>query len=245
MERGRDRPGLVRPAELGDVGAGGEDPLATGDHDRAREVGGQLVGGLAQLAQQRARQRVDLAVGQRDDRDAVVAPVEGEQSAIAPVSSTRRAGSGPVVAAFRFRRGREHPWAVCEPCSQLMCRPARRRRRRPRPAGSASIGGSSAGCSATASSSQPSPGCSPPAGHRLDVPTPGRWRRRCVAGVTAVSHGTAARLHGLAGFESTTTHRRHRRAGAPTRTRRPRRRRAPQPGRPRRATSRRSTGSRC
>ena len=37
-----DRPGLGLAAELVDVGTGGEDPLTAGDHDGAREVGGQL-----------------------------------------------------------------------------------------------------------------------------------------------------------------------------------------------------------
>ena len=36
VEPGGDRRRLVRPAELGDVGAGGEDPLAAGDDDARR-----------------------------------------------------------------------------------------------------------------------------------------------------------------------------------------------------------------
>ena len=43
VEAGGDRGRLVRSAELGDVGAGGEDPLAARDHDGARRVGAQLV----------------------------------------------------------------------------------------------------------------------------------------------------------------------------------------------------------
>ena len=44
MEPRGDAVGLVGAAELGDVGAGGEDPLAAGDDDRAGRIGGQLVG---------------------------------------------------------------------------------------------------------------------------------------------------------------------------------------------------------
>ena len=41
VEAGRDRAGLVRAAELGDVGAGGEDALAAGDDDGAGRIGRQ------------------------------------------------------------------------------------------------------------------------------------------------------------------------------------------------------------
>ena len=71
--------GLVGALELGDVGTGGEDPLAARDHDGARRVGGQRLGGLLQLGEQGAGQGVDLAVGEGDDGDAVVAPIEAEQ----------------------------------------------------------------------------------------------------------------------------------------------------------------------
>ena len=45
VEPGGDRRRLVGPAELGDVGAGGEDPLAAGDDDGAGRIGGQRLGG--------------------------------------------------------------------------------------------------------------------------------------------------------------------------------------------------------
>ena len=75
----RDRAGFVRTAELGDVCTGGEDALPTGDHDGARRVGGQLVRRLVQLGDERPGEGVDLAVGQRDDGNPVVAAIEGQQ----------------------------------------------------------------------------------------------------------------------------------------------------------------------
>ena len=79
VEAGGDRLGLARPAELADVGAGREDPLATGDHDGAGRVGGQVVGRRAQLGEQLLRQRVHLRVVQRDDGNAVVTSLHQHQ----------------------------------------------------------------------------------------------------------------------------------------------------------------------
>ncbi len=47
MEAGGDRGGLVGPTELGDVGSGGEDPVAAGDDDGAGRIGGEVVRGGA------------------------------------------------------------------------------------------------------------------------------------------------------------------------------------------------------
>ena len=79
MDADRDRAGLVGATELGDVGPGGEDPLAARDDDRPRWIRVQRRRGLAELGQQRLGEGVDLAVGQRDDGDAVVATIEVEQ----------------------------------------------------------------------------------------------------------------------------------------------------------------------
>ena len=68
-----------RTAELGDVGAGGEDLRPTGDDDRARRVGGQFGGDRLELAEHVPRQRVDLRVVERDHGDAVVSPLEQHQ----------------------------------------------------------------------------------------------------------------------------------------------------------------------
>ena len=54
VDRGADRRGLVGAAELGDVGAGGEDLLPAGHHDRAGRIGGEGIGGLVQPGQHRA-----------------------------------------------------------------------------------------------------------------------------------------------------------------------------------------------
>ena len=82
VEPGGDGGRLVGPAELGDVGARGEDPLAARHHHRAGRVGGQRLCSRPQFGEQRRRQRVDLAVGQGDDGHAVVASFEGEQRGV-------------------------------------------------------------------------------------------------------------------------------------------------------------------
>ena len=111
VEPGGDGGRLVGPAELGDVGAGGEDPFAAGDHHRAGRVGGQRLGSRPQLGEQRRRQRVDLAVVEGDDGHAVVAALEGEQRGVGhpaescrpdPRSTPESIGGRPV----RRRRGR-------------------------------------------------------------------------------------------------------------------------------------------
>ena len=102
--------GVLRSAELGDVGAGGEDLLAARDHDRAGRVGGQLLGDVVELAHERAREGVDLAVAQRDDRDPVRAAFQFEQLCHARQSVRPRVGpSGDLPADGDFRRRRTHP----------------------------------------------------------------------------------------------------------------------------------------
>ena len=76
-----DGPRLGRAAELADVGAGGEDALAAGDHDRAGRVGGQRPSDLVELGEQRLRQRVHLRVVQGDDGHAVVTSFEQHEFA--------------------------------------------------------------------------------------------------------------------------------------------------------------------
>ena len=88
MERVGDGAGLLLTAELIDVGAGGEDPLTAGHHDSARQLGSQLVDRLVQLAEQGGRQRVDLAVAQRDDGDAVITSFECQQLVHRPESDS-------------------------------------------------------------------------------------------------------------------------------------------------------------
>ena len=60
MEHPGDRPGLLLVTELIDVRAGGEDPLAAGDHDGARQVGCQLVDRPVQLAEQGGERALTL-----------------------------------------------------------------------------------------------------------------------------------------------------------------------------------------
>ncbi len=67
---------LVGPAELGDVSARGEDPLASGHDDRAGRIGGEIVGDRVDGRHDRTRERVHLAVGERDDGDPVVTAFE-------------------------------------------------------------------------------------------------------------------------------------------------------------------------
>ena len=88
-------------AELADVGAGGEDPLATGDDDGAGRIGGRARRPpRARLAQQRLRQGVDLRVVERDDGHAVVASLEQHQSSCrimtAAIAATRTSDGRPT-----------------------------------------------------------------------------------------------------------------------------------------------------
>ena len=106
VEAGRDRSGLVGAAELGDVGAGGEDALAAGDDDGAGRIGGQRRRRLAELGQEGPGEGVDLAVGQRDDGDAVVTAIEGEQLC----HGASLAHAAPAVPFPAARRAQE----VCE-----------------------------------------------------------------------------------------------------------------------------------
>ena len=62
VDGGRDRPRLVGAAELGDVGAGGEDLLAAGDDNGAGRIGAEADRDLVQPAHDAAREGVDLAV---------------------------------------------------------------------------------------------------------------------------------------------------------------------------------------
>ena len=68
--------GLVGAAELGDVGARGEDPVTAGDHHRARRVVGEAAAAASSCGQQRARQGVDLGVVEADHRDPVAASLD-------------------------------------------------------------------------------------------------------------------------------------------------------------------------
>ena len=96
-------------AELADVGAGGEDPLAAGDDHRAGRVGGAAPRRpRCSSATQRAGERVDLRVVEGDDGDPVVAPFEVDQL----VSHRRRRyavgaqRAGPRRLGLRRRRRR-------------------------------------------------------------------------------------------------------------------------------------------
>ena len=80
VEAGGDRPGLVGALELGDVGTGGEDPLAAGDHDGARRVGGQRLGRLLQLGEQSALDRaLTLPLARVTTATPSSRPIEAEQ----------------------------------------------------------------------------------------------------------------------------------------------------------------------
>ncbi len=99
VERGADRPRLLRTAELTDVGAGGEDPLATGHDDGARQVGRQRVDDLVQLPEQPGGEGVDLGVVERDHRHAVGALFEVDQFEVGHARNvTAPAGSGGLGA---------------------------------------------------------------------------------------------------------------------------------------------------
>ena len=67
-----DRAGLVGPAELADVGAGGEHPRRAGDHHGAGRIVGERLGGVAELAEHGGAQRVDLPVVEPEDGDAAL-----------------------------------------------------------------------------------------------------------------------------------------------------------------------------
>jgi len=79
VNRRPDDARFLGPAELADVGASREDPLAAGHHDGTGQIGGEGVGDLVQPPQQRARQGVHLGIVERDHGDAVVAPVEVDE----------------------------------------------------------------------------------------------------------------------------------------------------------------------
>ena len=75
-EQRADLAALLGAAELGDVGAGREDPLAAGHDDGARRIGGEVLGRRPQLPEQLGRQRVHLAVLEPDEGHAVVATLD-------------------------------------------------------------------------------------------------------------------------------------------------------------------------
>ena len=79
VERRTDRGRLVWAAELGDVGTCGEQPITTRDHDGARRILGQFRRRGPDLAEQLRRQGIDLAVGEREERDPVGLSFEREQ----------------------------------------------------------------------------------------------------------------------------------------------------------------------
>ena len=135
--------------ELGDLGAGREDPVAAGDDDRARRVVAQALGRRRPAgASSCRRQRVHLRVVEADDGDAVVAPLDvhegprhgrGRYRSSRPARSCSAAVHGSSVAASdrgrQRRRGRRPPaaWArSCEAAPATM-RDAARRCTRARP----------------------------------------------------------------------------------------------------------------
>ena len=79
MEAGRDRFRRICPTELADVGTCRKDPLATGDHNRARQIGGQLGRHYRQPGQHLLRQRVDLGIVEGDDSHPVISTLEQDQ----------------------------------------------------------------------------------------------------------------------------------------------------------------------
>ena len=79
VERCTDRGRLVGAAELRDVGACSEQSIAAGDHDGARWILGQFLRRCPDLAEEFRRQGVDLAVGEREERDPVGVSFEREQ----------------------------------------------------------------------------------------------------------------------------------------------------------------------
>ncbi len=74
-----DHGGLLRPTELRDVGAGGEDPIASGDDYRAGRVASEGLGGCLELCEQCTRECVDLGVVEGDDGDAVIASLDTDE----------------------------------------------------------------------------------------------------------------------------------------------------------------------
>ena len=67
---------LLGAAELRDVGAGGEDPVASRDDDGAGRVGGEAPGRLGDLAQHSDGKGVSGRAIESQHRDAVVAPID-------------------------------------------------------------------------------------------------------------------------------------------------------------------------
>ena len=72
-------PALLGAAELADVGAGGEDPVAAGDHDGARRVGGERRRRLAAAGAARLDRAFTFGLSRREDGDAVAASLEVHQ----------------------------------------------------------------------------------------------------------------------------------------------------------------------
>ena len=168
--------------------------------------------GLAELGQQRLGEGVDLAVGQRDDGDAVVATIEVEQLCHGPSLAHRRSvlGNRPERADLEGQNGvdstspRSPPRESVRALLQLMAGSTASPRRRS-PGRSASAGGSSGDCSPTARCSRRAPACSPSGGAPLT------FERRAMA--AALSPGRRVRVP------------RRRGPPAPTRRLRPSRRR--------------------
>jgi hypothetical protein len=79
-ERAADQAGLAFAAELGDVGAGSEEPIASGEDDRTGRPGRELPGDRLELAQQSGGQGVHLRVVESDHGDAVVIPLQVDQA---------------------------------------------------------------------------------------------------------------------------------------------------------------------
>ena len=116
VERWRRSPAASSgAAELGDVGAGGEDPLAAGDDDGAGRVGRQRLGGRRAAARSSsADSALTFGLSRRDDGDAVVAPLDGARArrpwrrryAVEPLRAARPTRS---IARRRRRAARRRP----------------------------------------------------------------------------------------------------------------------------------------
>ena len=145
VEAGRDRAGLVGPAELGDVGAGGEDPLAARDRRRRR-------------AGRRSARRRPRAARRSNAPDSALTFPFARVTTATPSSRRSRVRSsamaavspipvlsfttGPIGPVLKDRTGdfrsapAAAPMGVCKPSSNS-CPPSTASPPRPRPASSA------------------------------------------------------------------------------------------------------------
>ena len=79
MDLWSDCLGFLRAAKFGDLGAGSEDPVATADNQRSRRIVSQFLCCCTDLGNERTGERVDLAVGEGEDGNAVVESFESEE----------------------------------------------------------------------------------------------------------------------------------------------------------------------